>query len=69
MEAGRFSNGLFTYAVLDALRDAKADADGDGRVKVSELIGHVAGRVDALTRGRQRPNTRAANPYLDFDVH
>ena len=69
IEGDRYQNGVFTFSVLEALRGVKADRDGDGRLRVSELIDYVAGRVAALTGGRQRPNIRAANPYLDFDLY
>jgi WD40 repeat protein len=51
------------------LRTSKADANGDGRITVSELRDHVAARVSELTAGYQRPSARRQNPANDFVVY
>ncbi|MEM7406288.1 MAG: caspase family protein [Pseudomonadota bacterium] len=68
LESDRFSNGVFTFALMEALQGQQADADGSGTTSLSELRTWVIARVKALTRGGQRPASRAENIYLDFDI-
>lgn len=58
-------NGVFTHTLLEAL-DGKADADGDGLLKLSELFGYVADRVPRLTEGRQHPYQEMSGTDLVF---
>ena len=68
-ESGEQKNGLFTYAVLEAL-DGKndADADKDGKVTMKELCESVKKRVQGLSGGKQTPNTRRLNLESDFPL-
>ena len=68
-ESGEQENGLFTYAVLEAL-DGKndADTDKDGKVTIKELCESVKKRVQDLSGGKQTPNTRRLNLESDFIV-
>ena len=68
-ESGEQKNGLFTYAVLEAL-DGKndADTDKDGKVTMKELCESVKKRVQGLSGGKQTPNTRRLNLESDFTV-
>jgi len=68
IESREWQNGVFTYAVLDGLKTAKADADGDGRVQVSELRDYVMKTVPRMTYGRQTPTARRENLTIDFPV-
>jgi len=67
LESSEQKNGLFTYAVLEAL-DGKegADANKDGSVTMSELAEYVKTRVAALTNNKQSPNVRRVNLESDF---
>ena len=67
LESSEQQNGLFTYAVLEAL-DGKNDADTnkDGSVQMSELGEYVKKRVAELTNNKQTPNTRRVNLEGDF---
>ncbi len=65
LESGELNNGVFTFALLQGLKSAKADRNKDGRVQVSELRDYVTEEVRRLTRERQLPNVRREN--LDFD--
>ena len=68
-ESGEQKNGLFTYAVLEAL-DGKndADTDKDGKVTMKELCESVKKRVQDLSGGKQTPNTRRLNLESDFPL-
>jgi hypothetical protein len=69
LESSEQKNGLFTYAVLEAL-DGKegADANKDGSVTMSELADYVKTRVAALTNNKQSPNVRRVNLEADFTL-
>jgi hypothetical protein len=67
LESSEQQNGLFTYAVLEALDGTKdADANKDGSVQMSELGEYVKKRVAGLTNNKQTPNTRRVNIEGDF---
>lgn len=61
-------HGIFAHAVIESLEDAKADADADGRLRVSELKAYVFDRVDYLSSGMMTPVTRSDNLRNDFFV-
>jgi uncharacterized caspase-like protein len=67
LESSEQQNGLFTYAVLEALDGTKdADANKDGSVQMSEMGEYVKKRVAELTNHKQTPNTRRVNLESDF---
>ena len=67
LESSEQKNGLFTYAVLEALDGKKeADANKDGSVQMSELAEYVKARVAELTNNKQTPNVRRVNLEADF---
>ncbi|MGO9485086.1 MAG: hypothetical protein ACLPX9_10955 [Rhodomicrobium sp.] len=47
-------HGPSTWAVLDTLKHG--DADGDGRIQLSELVAHVQNAVRGLAHGLARAN-------------
>lgn len=69
LESPAWKNGVFTFAVLDGLKNAKADANGDGQIQVSELRDYVLEVVPRMTRGRQTPTARRENLTVDFTVY
>ena len=69
LESPKWKNGVFTYAVMDGLNAAKADANGDGLIQVSELRDYVMDVVPRMTRGRQTPTARRENLTIDFPVY
>jgi WD40 repeat protein len=68
LEGEQWHNGVFTYAVLDGLKNGKADRNGDGVVTVSELESYVIDAVRTLTKGQQNPTVRRENLDYDFTV-
>ncbi len=69
------AHGVFTWAVLDALRNG--DANGDGVIELSELVAHVQTVVPGLAKGLARAvadtepvfgvqTPRFASPAEDF---
>lgn len=67
-ESAEWNNGVFTYAIRKGLEKKEADADGDGRVSVSELQTYTRNTVEKLTGGRQKPTSRRANLENDFKL-
>ena len=66
LESNRWNNGVFTYSVLQALRENKADANKDGSTSISELKNYVSANVQLLTGGRQKPTSRRENSDTDW---
>ena len=68
MESDEWKNGLFTYCLLNGLKNYTADLDKDGQIMLSELQEYVVIKVAGLSHGRQVPNTRMQNIELDFRI-
>lgn len=68
LESDEWQNGVFTYAILNGLKNLQADADGDEQITVSELRSYVYAKVVEETGGRQKPTTRQENLEYDFRV-
>jgi len=68
-ESEKWGGGVFTYALLQGLRDGFADLNLDGIIKVSELQQYVRDRVTILTNGRQTPTVRQINIKNDFRLY
>lgn len=69
LESDDWNNGVFTYATLQGLSTGKADLDGDGYVRVSELKNYVTLQVVELTNGKQHPTTRSENAVNDYILY
>lgn len=67
-ESPEWSNGVFTYSVLEGVRTGNADLNSDNRIMVSELRDYVSRRVQELTEGRQNPTSRTENLEYDFGM-
>jgi len=67
-------SGVFTHTLLEGLREKaasgafKADRDGDGIVKISELRDWVLEQVRQATGGRQVPISRRENIQNDWGI-
>ena len=69
LESSEQKNGLFTYAVLEALDGHQGvDANSDGAVQISEITKYVAKRVSDLSQSKQSPNVRRINLEADFSI-
>lgn len=66
MESDEWKNGLFTYCLLNGLKNGTADLDQDGQIMLLELQEYVVEKVTSLSHGKQIPNTRIKNLELDF---
>jgi WD40 repeat protein len=68
LEGEKWKNGVFTYAMLKGLQEKQADANGDGRVMVSELQRYLAREVPRMTDGQQQPTFRLENIANDWRI-
>ena len=66
-ESSEQSNGLFTYALMEAL-DGKATSNKNGQITISSIGDYVKKRVQDLTKGKQNPNLRGVNLEEDFSL-
>lgn len=69
LEGEQWSNGVFTYALLQGLKNGQADANKDHVITVSELQAYVIDEVRKLTQGGQNPTARRENLEYDFPVY
>ena len=69
LEGEQWRNGVFTYALLNGLKNLAADTNKDGVVAVGELQGYVIEQVRDLTNGGQNPTVRRENLDYDFAVY
>lgn len=69
LEGEQWKNGVFTYALLNGLRNHGADINGDRAITISELQGYVIDQVRKLTQGGQNPTVRRENLEYDFAVY
>jgi uncharacterized caspase-like protein len=68
LESAQWNNGVFTATIIEALRDKKADLNGDTRISVGELRDYLGQRVSELTKGAQKPSVVASERDQDFDL-
>ncbi len=61
LEMGNLKNGVFTYCVMDALRQYPV-------LKISELKKIVGAGVEKLTNGMQQPTSRNESITVDWNV-
>lgn len=68
LESREWEHGVFTFAILEALKDWRTDTNRDGGISFSELNDYVTNRVETLTKGKQIPVSRRAMMDNDFRV-
>lgn len=66
VEGEEWSNGIFTYYILQGLKSEDADLNGDKSVSVFELHRYLELKVHRATDGNQRPNARTQNLHNNF---
>jgi len=68
LESPEWNNGVFTYCILNGLKNLAADANGDKMVNVNELKDYVSAEVERLTNGAQKPTSRRESLEFDWRV-
>lgn len=61
LERGDLKNGVFTYAILEAMQK-------NSSLKISELKKTVGQRVEELTKGLQKPTSRNETLAVDWEL-
>ena len=69
LEGEQWKNGVFTYSLLNGLKNHQADTNKDRVITVSELQAYVIDQVRKLTEGGQNPTVRRENLESDFVVY
>ncbi|SMD36239.1 Uncharacterized protein, contains caspase domain [Reichenbachiella faecimaris] len=67
-EKPEWGHGAFTLALLNGLKDGKADLNQDGIVNIREIDYFVAERVKELTHGKQHPTTQKPSVVAEFPL-
>ncbi|MCE9502100.1 MAG: caspase family protein, partial [Leptospira sp.] len=65
-ESAEIQNGFFTSELIHALRNRKADRNGDGIISTDELKAIVIQEVSKKTNGLQNPTVDKDNIYQKF---
>ncbi|MBL7810825.1 MAG: caspase family protein [Bacteroidetes bacterium] len=68
LESEDWQNGVFTYALLNGLKNGAADLDRNGDITIQELSAYVGKTVYALTNGQQRPTQRSENILFNWKL-
>lgn len=68
MESSKWNNGVFTFCLIQGLKEQKADLNKDGKIMISELQQYLQKAVPELTNGKQRPTSRVENINNDWRV-
>lgn len=68
LEGAEYANGVFTEAILQALRSRRADTDEDRALSAAELRAYVSRAVPRLTSGRQHPSVTRDNLTQRFTL-
>jgi len=66
MEGDQWNNGVFTYCLLNGLKNGGADLNRDNVIMMSEVNKYVREKVSELTLGKQQPTNRVEVFELDF---
>jgi hypothetical protein len=68
-EGPQWGNGVFTYALLQGLKNRLADTNADQKITVTEIQSFVIDQVRELTQGGQNPTIRHQNLEYDFAIY
>ncbi len=68
MESDNWKNGLFSFCLMNGLKNKTADANNDGKITLHELQAYLVKEVSERSAGKQIPTTRVENFMLDYVV-
>jgi hypothetical protein len=68
LESKDWNNGVFTYSIINGLKNNAADYNKNGQVNLSELKQYIGKKVVELTNGKQNPTMRKENAGTDFVI-
>lgn len=67
-ESDYIKNGIFTYLLIEGIKNQKADLNRDNILTINELQSYITNTVPLITKGRQNPTSRQENLKNDFYV-
>lgn len=68
MESKELQNGVFTYCLLQGIKNKKADQDKNNEITVHELQDYLRKEVYHLSGGAQNPSMKNENIWMNFRV-
>jgi uncharacterized caspase-like protein len=68
LESPQWNNGVFTYSILNGLKNKAADKNRDGVITISELKDYSIKQVQLLTGGKQKPTARRESINFDWKI-
>lgn len=69
LEISKLKHGVFTYVLLQGLKDKLADENGDSEISVYELRKYLFQNVVKVSDGFQKPTSRKDNLINDFIIY
>lgn len=68
LESPLWNNGVFTYSIINGLKNLAADKNKDGTITISELKDYSIKQVQDLTGGQQKPTARRESINYDWKI-
>jgi WD40 repeat protein len=68
LESAKWNNGVFTYSIINGLKNKAADKNRDKKVTISELRNYSISQVEILTGGNQKPTARREAVGSDWRI-
>jgi WD40 repeat protein len=68
LESPMWNNGVFTYSIINGLKNKAADRNGDNSITISELKDYSIRLVQLLTEGQQKPTARRESIGYDWKI-
>jgi WD40 repeat protein/ankyrin repeat protein len=68
LESPQWNNGVFTYSIINGLKNHAADKNRDGTITISELKDYSIKEVQLLTDGQQKPTARRESINYDWKI-
>lgn len=68
LESPQWNNGVFTYSIVNGLKNKAADSNSDGIITISELKDYSIKQVELLTEGKQKPTARRESINYDWKI-
>jgi uncharacterized caspase-like protein len=68
LESPLWNNGVFTFSIINGLKNRAADKNRDGTITISELKDYSIKEVQLLTDGQQKPTARRESINYDWKI-
>lgn len=68
LESPQWNNGVFTYTIINGMKNRAADKNNDGIITISELKDYSIKQVELLTGGKQKPTARRESINYDWKI-